>query len=554
MHFVWYEHGQEKKVYGRTDSDGHFRLLAGEHVEGALHVSLHGYGTTSAAIDPVRSGTTGHRMRLGLKDTLEFEVQDADGRELERPQVTFYWNLAGCKLQDYPGPPNGFLATRDGIWWERPSVPFSVRVSAEGYEPGEFGPFDPQDVESPMVLQLVSYPRLRGRVLCKGLPVANATVALRGAPQARTMELERLALYSLPVTTAQTDEDGNYDVMFWRPGTYVVRAWSPTLGLGISDPMALELDTPPLPVNVDLTHAPGSIAGKVLFPAGHGPGELFLSVSNRTAYVVLASDGSFVLPGLAPGPTTVQLRRGSGSSDGPVSTTIVRKAGSQWIYMSHGPGRAPEWLRSEPTYDVQVIPGEQASLTIDLTRASACVLEGQVLVNGKPPRYAPRTRGGWFFAPTPRVILDRGDGVDYVSRAELDEQGRFQLQAALPGTYRLRIEVPVGEDLEWQIMDAVELKQGTTAWTENFTTGSARVYPGDSDWKPFSADAALRWRGPGDLRVFLPWSPADEETGALLYEAVPAGIVQFIVDRSGKREVILEQEIRVGEEATLRRR
>ena len=221
--------------------------------------------------------------------------------------------------------------------------------------------------------------------------------------------------------------------------------------------------------------------------------------------------------------------------------------------MSHGPGRAPEWLRSEPTFDVQVVAGEQVSLTIDLTRTGACVLEGQVLVNGAPPRYAPRTQGGWYISPTPRVVLDRGDGMDYASRAELDEQGRFQLQASKPGTYRLRIEVPVGEDFEWWIFDAVQLEPGTTTWTRDFTTGSARVLTGvDDDWGVLSEQGALRWRGPGDLRVFSFDPGVDDEAHTLSFDAVPTGTVRFFVDQTTEREVLIEEEIRAGAETVLR--
>ncbi len=381
----------------------------------------------------------------------------------------------------------------------------------------------------------------------EGGPAAEVQVELTEISHRPSFILDRGPFRPLQVTWARTNEQGYFDIELRSAGEYSLRAWSPELGEGLLKSVELDPASPPAALQLVIDRAPGWIAGNVTFPEGHGPPEVWLAVTGSGNRLMgIEEDGSFVLTGLPPGKQTVMLRKKFSKGDRPASTTISRKPNSDWVHFSHGPTRAPAWLGAEPTYEVLVKSGEEASLHINLRAKPTCLLEGRILINGKPPHYNPNGWGMYTELP-PRVVLDRGRWDGYVSRCVLDEDGRFTLSAEEPGVYRLVIDVDPVEGADWQVLDSVELSTGKSVWSRDIEVGALTLNSANEDWRRLKDEVALRWRGPDELRVFMLFPVEDEVARRLSFSCVPAGAVQVYEDMNGKRSILGGHTIKAGE-------
>lgn len=521
--FVWDDHGLKQMVTTSTDTEGRFWLLAGETgVRGALHAYVWQHRFRSAAIDPVEVGATDVNLQLGPSRLLEVEVRDMQGEPVEHAKATFSWQLAGHPHQDYPGPQR----RDDGVlWWELPSVPFYVDVVAPDHEEAHLGPLDPDEVGERLVVQLVAQPRVRGVVTHEGQPVPDVEVSY-APPDSRYR------------ARAKTDADGRFDVAIRKPDTYTFRAWSPVLGEG--ETAALDLSAEQLEhgvpeLEIPITRAPGSIEGRVIVPSDHDPRELWLTTRRAPGYMRLEPDGRFRMPQLPPGPHTVRVLQGydRGDVDLPVSTSGTSRPAGEWFSITHGPARAPAWWQGPQTVQVDVPAGGTVKLDLDFTAPPACRFVGRLTLDGAPPPHRPITRG-MYWDHGPRVVLHRGDEYDWVARVPLGSDGSFVLDAAVPGTYWLEIDVPAGERNGFTIRDQVELSAGVQEWTHDLALGTLEVL--DSEGVSVRAG---EWQS-GGLSGRIGRRSRDYAIGATRFR-VPAGTLRLSVRVAGEeREVDVE--------------
>lgn len=561
VRFVWNDRGEEAHARCISGPRGDFTLLADRGARGTLHARMPKLELRSTAAT-VAAGTTGIELRLGEPRRLTLDLRDQLGRPADA-HVEFFWELEGFLLQDYPGqrrvagePPS----------WELPTVPFHLEVVSPLYERVRLGPFDPEEVGSRLTIDVRAFPRVRGRVTRDGAPVEGAQVTLRGVRPPPHVDVELTRAVRPPGSAGKTDADGRFDLDLraTEAATYELHAWERKLGEGTLGPIELDPGGVLEELEIELTRPPGAIAGRVVLPADHDPAEIWLTATDGHGYSPLAADGSFLLTDLPPGPVTVHVVASHAVSGAPmpVSTTVSQRAGDAWFYVSHGPECAPDWLPVQPAFEVDVRAGETVALDIDLVEPAAFELTGRFLLNGEPPPYRP-TKGGMYWDRAPQVALDRGGGRpgEYLSRTDLARDGSFAVRANETGTYRLMIRVPtVGDDhpqawaVDWVVLDRVRL-DGEGPWEHDVPAGSLRVLPREKDGQIFPFDGKLCWKGPGDLRIFVPGGDSgarDATTRAVFYPQVPAGRIELFHDTPEGRVTVLEAEVRPGETTTVR--
>ena len=537
LRFVWDDRGRQRYVYGSTDTEGRFLLLADEPGRiGALHVSVYELAFRSTAVDPIRAGTHDIELRLGEPRFLTLEVRGSDGGILDNASATFYWELAGQVFRDYPGPKR----ERGRLWWERPSVPFYVDVRANDHAARRVGPLKPEEVGEKLVVHLETYPRLRGVVTHAGEPVAGASVSLSQPGK---------KWYPRTVT----DEAGRFDMALRSAGIYELSAWSREHGEGVLGPIELDPALQNDGLEIEITRAPGSITGMVVVPPDRDPREIWLTTTRGHGYMRLTPDGSFVLPDLPAGRLSVLILQGYdlGEFRPPLSTSGTSRPAGAWFSISHGPSRAPEWLTAPSTYEVEVVSGATVELVLDLAAPPPCRLEGRILLDGAPPPYQPRERE-MYWDSGPRVTLYRLDSSTHVSRVRLLADGTFVVHANDPGAYRLSVAVPTSAGHELLFTDRVELVEGVVSWVLDLPTGSVSILPMENDGVVLSFAGALRRRGPGDLTIFARHGKPDDATRVVSYAVVPAGRVELVRSEESEAEVLLEAEIVAGETTTVR--
>ncbi len=535
VRFVWVDRGRPREDFAQTDADGRFEIEVGDaRARGDLLASVHRHAFAPAVRTGIEAGSAGLELRLGPPAFFTLDVRDPQGRALDcRP--SFHWMLAGQRSQDYPGGAAG----PEPLRWARSPVPFVVRLHAQGHAGEWFGPFDPAQVGERLELVLEPLPRVRGRVTHAGGPVAAAKVTLRewSAAGAR----ERVGSGGGEV---RTDAAGGFELVYRTPGRYELGAFSDAAGEGRVGPLALDGVQDVDGIELELTTPPGAIEGRVRLPSGHGPAEIWLSVSGRPEYRALRPDGTYLLPGLPPGPCDVRVLAGSETSTG------SGPAGENWFWVSHGPDRAPPWLGHERVERVEVPAGGRVRLDIDLASPPACELEGQLRFDGAPARVRPEPRGsGSYFPDDPSVRLFTGASEEFERGCDLARDGRFLLGASAPGTRRLALELgPEGTQEErWLVHDRVELTPGRTPWTLEVATGSLLLRPPDDQHALWGSFSAL-WKGPGELSIRVESPALDEQAGTRLFRFVPVGTIRV---ESGEGAAVRECEIRAGETSEL---
>ena len=530
VRFVFDDRGQREIVSGRTDPAGRFSLsVPGPEVSGALLGCSLDLAYRSTAIEGISSRTPDVELWLGEPRYLRVDVRDPEGIPIERAGAMFAWSIAGFELRDWRP---GWGKIGEPLTWELPSTPFFVTAQARGHRQMTLGPLEPQEVGRELRIRLQRLPRLRGRVTHDGEPVVGASVSSRRESPPRGLSLNdagpNLGWWQ---RFAVTDAMGEFDEAWHQEGDFEFRAWSDALGEGTFGAVSLDLDSKPANLKIEIVRAPGTVRGTVLLPPRGKVHQIWLMTSKSPGYRSLAPDGSFVLPDLPSGRDTIRMLK---RLEVPRRSTDAPADHDEWVQISDGPTRAPDWLAIEPTWDVEVVSGRTVEVDLDLTAPMPCRLEGQVLLNGRPPPPVPRLRRLMSEGP-PRAALDRGDEYDYVSRTELGSGGSFTLQAQ-PGTYRLRIEVPTSRESHWIVHDRLELGIGVHRWELEVSTGSLHVLPRESDGKVLPFSGTARWRGGGELRVF-PKARRDERTRTVVYPFVPAGRVELVDRDSTVHEV-----------------
>ncbi|MSR61372.1 MAG: carboxypeptidase regulatory-like domain-containing protein [Planctomycetes bacterium] len=533
LKFVWNDRGRMRDAHGTTGRDGRFELAIGDpRVRGDLLAYVYRHDVSPSALVGVEAGAHGLELELGPPSDLALEVRDQNEQPVVLGQATFYWQLAGFQVQDYPGGVAGGDHTR----WVRSPVPFFVALSPYGYEAATFGPFDPAQVGDDLVLPVHAFARVAGMVVHDGVPIAGASVVLDAEGDKRNG-------YGFG---ASSDADGKFELRYRQAGRYVLRAFVVPQGEGRIGGLQLDGEQDVENLRIELTTPPGRIEGRVQLPNGHVPEEIWLSASGAPGERTLRSDGSFSLPDLPPGACRITVAQSVSFGSGPHDSS------ERWVSIADGPSGGPEWLGYEHVWHVDVLPGQTQRLEIDLTQAPACLLEGWIRLDGIAPALRPPPFG-YHGGRDLRVFLDHGNESEFDSAAEIDSAGTFRLGVSEAGEFRLRLELPLSssKDEEWLVVDRVALLREHQAWKLDAPTGSLLLLPRDEEQPLWFEGPSLRWEGAGDLRIEVNYPELDEARGSRLYRHVPAGKVRFEVGRGADARE-LECEIRAGETTEVR--
>jgi len=538
LSFVWRDDGRAREVRAWGDGAGRFAFaLEAPDLEGELVACDLDQRASPVVRSGVRAGASDLELVLGPPSLLTLEVRDAHERPVADVAANVTWQIGGAPVSG-DAPPDSVGG--EPVRWPRPPAPFTVSLFSPAFAEVRFGPFDPAQLGETLVLHVERYPTLSGRVIRRGEPVSGASVQLTSsAPRtALDVELEAPRLGGF----GRTDDHGEFQFPYYRPGPYDLRAWADGKGASESRPLALD-GNPVEGLELELAHDTGAIEGRVRLPSGREAQELWLSVSSG-GYRRLHADGTFRLPDLLPGACRIRVVKGMGFDLG--------EGAEEWIHISHGPSRPPDWLPVQPTYTVEVHSGETAHLDIDLVTPAAYRLRGVLHLDGRTPSVRTPIRS--TAEVPPRIALDRGQIFDLVSTTDLAADGSFTLEAAEPGTYRLRTELELaGGKLErWTVLDRVVLTADPAEWRLDVATGSLRVLPADVASSLGSFRAFVRWAGAAEQRVFVHNPDYDASRGARLFPHVPAGTVQLVEDGTNGRRVLLECEVRAGETTEVR--
>jgi len=531
VRFVWDDRGRAQEVGGEVDGDGRFVLeLGARAVVGDLLACANDDEWAPAARTGVRAGTRGVELRLGPRSFFTVEGRDELQQPVELHSPLFYWQLAGLKVQDSP---------HSGDTWARSPVPFFVRVIANGYRERWFGPFEPESVGETLLLPLESFPRVRGRVIHAGQPVAGAGVCLEPVVPKAEMDVElapRRLFPSLPFTT---DELGRFELSIRHAARYEVVAVAFELGEGRVGPFELDGTRDLDGLEIELDRGFGTVEGRVQLPPGHEPGDIWLLASSGHGYRGLRPDGSYVLPDLTPGPCHIQIfERAHGAP-------VEESPGEDWT-PSYSGGIYPAWLPTRPGFQVEVVSAETVRLDLDLANPAPCRLEGRIRLNEGP--LEKRTDPSRTYDED-QVLLDPFDDSAWASVTKIGADGSFVLSAQTPRDYRLRLvhDIAGARGERWQVRDRVALQEGVVPWRLDVSTGSLRLLPADETRALWNVSPTVRWAGPGDLRVFVDRAEIEEQRGARVYHCVPAGRITLLQANGDEAPLDLECEIHAGE-------
>ncbi|MEM9799131.1 MAG: sigma-70 family RNA polymerase sigma factor [Planctomycetota bacterium] len=328
-----------------------------------------------------------------------------------------------------------------------PGQAFAVVARRAGSGTRTVGPFEPESVPKSLTIELPRGPEVSGRVLAHGEPVVGAEVAVMH----RYMGFAAMTggfpnRYPSGAPTVTTDGEGRFAAPFkpeWRSVGIVARA----AGLAVGE---VELgDLRPSEgvegIEVHLTEG-GAIEGRVLPPPDREVGSLYVAASRgdgRPLSVRVATDGSYRLDGLTPGPWRVEGR--------------LREVRTEMLSTTQD----PETL--EPRWNASVVDGKTTELDIDMRHSGPAELRGELRIDGAPP---PR---GWSVE-----VLTPPDlrGPAETRSADIDRSGRFSIIAP-PGQVALRLVGPVGEGASIELTREVEFVGPGVQWVEDLAT--ARV-------------------------------------------------------------------------------
>jgi len=184
-------------------------------------------------------------------------------------------------------------------------------------------------------------------------------------------------------------------------------------------------------------------------------------------------------------------------------------------------------------------------------RHERCVLEGHILLDGAAPPNRPLDLGPLSMTGY-RVAMDRGLILDSVCESPLVSDGSFRLETGTPGSYFLRIELPVAGGLEWRVLDRIEMRAGTHPWKLELDTGSVLIKQLAKESKLKAYQSRLIWKGLGDLRIFPDRPERAKGSQSNFYPCVPVGSVQYCNDPGDGRRIVLSQgSVKKGASTTL---
>jgi hypothetical protein len=195
-----------------------------------------------------------------------------------------------------------------------PGEEFRLEVEAPGHRPAMDGPFASGALPAHLDVVLERSPRVRGRVVAGGAPLARASVELRYYDERGSMTVAGLRCVSSPFVDSQatSDVDGRFELVLVEDRSFLVRASHADWAVGETVPYAPSAvaRTEGFSVEVELT-AGGTIEGSLHSASGervdgrfvvvhHGDGAPRCTRTDR--------DGRYRFDRLAPGAWLVLVR------------------------------------------------------------------------------------------------------------------------------------------------------------------------------------------------------------------------------------------------------
>ncbi|HEX6885028.1 MAG TPA: sigma-70 family RNA polymerase sigma factor [Planctomycetota bacterium] len=252
----------------------------------------------------VTPGTRELELRLGEVRTFEALVRDEEGRPLEGCRFKTSMEVGGA-MTSSDGRPQ---VREPGLYaLVLPSIPFQLVVEADGYQPATFESLRPESVGARLEVVLTRAPRLAGRVVADGKPVAGARVTLHRAVVADSYWRDGFYCLYRPEAADQatSDADGRFTLTCKQPGPVWVRATS--AGWTAADLGPLQPDAAG-ELRIELTGG-GSIEGRVLLPDGADAEGVVVGISRGDGHprtLRAGPEGRFRFDHLVPGRWQVQ--------------------------------------------------------------------------------------------------------------------------------------------------------------------------------------------------------------------------------------------------------
>jgi RNA polymerase sigma-70 factor (ECF subfamily) len=415
----------------------------------------------------VPPGTLDAVLRFVEPRRIDLVVDDANGAPIEDFRV-----LSTVGYETRPADGSSEPPHADGkVGLRLPGASFRLKVRAPGYADAELGPFEPQSTPNPLNCSLEPLPKIHGRVMAAGAPVAGAKVILReiAKPNVRVLTdgfPSRLTLSTLAEAT--TNADGSF-VLGARAGSdYALLCEADGYARAELSPIALEARKETNPLEVALT-AGGAIEGRVVPRPGFEATGTIVAICRFDGHPLsqrVGPDGRFSFSRLTPGRWQV--------------TQADREL--------EGRGNSESGVRVKSPTEFPwncVVEDEQTThFDLDLSKGRPCSLDIQLSVDGTPA-------AGWMASIRPRQALPEDTGVG----GSLDGNGHVRLDSLDFGSCRLVIQRPAENGENGQLEAAIDLKVGENTWSQALRTGQLQGHLSPS---------------PGEIRLSYFWGGSEE--------------------------------------------
>ncbi len=425
-----------------TDASGAFRFLPESpepHTVQATDPEGRWRATHAVRVAP---GTTDLELPLAELRWIDVEVVDDAGDSVLGAHLStesaLYSNLRGARGEEL-----GEGAYRVAV----PQGRFRLNVYADGLEAAREGPFEEETAPASLLVEMERQPRISGRVLLGGKPVAGAKVQLAGIFR-ETVQQEYMGFVLTyegigrdPVTT---DDSGTFALPARRGlfGSVVVVATMDGYARSESERLAIPTGEGIDGVEIELLRG-GAIEGEVRVAEGVDRRGHLVAISRGDGDVRTARTderGFYRFERLTPGPWRVEYRK--------------EELAAVWTILQPDEVRDPDW-------NCQVADGETTRFDLDTRFEEPAVLAGRLLLDGVAAE-------GWV--ATLEYVRRYDD--DRPARAVvLDANGAFELTVE-PDRYELTLRSPPEHEISYSLASSVDLPAGPTEWSRDLGTGA----------------------------------------------------------------------------------
>ncbi len=360
---------------------------------------------------------------------LEIELRDPEGRPIQ------WGHVSGKAARSVTSeePPlarglGGFSLSPTGSSGRarvlRPLVPFELEAMAPGYRTERLGPFDPESIKDPLVLQLTRGQAVEGRVDHRGNSIAGAHVSLfptrayeGGWARSRNVTpADRPFVFATPVdlrSDATTDGSGRFLATSQEDGEHAIAVSADGFPVAIFGPYTWSKEAGASGIELELPLG-GAIEGRVLAAPGASPAGRIVGASSRwgLAHTTMSDDeGHYRIEDLPPGEYQVRACN-------PPVAALQGLVGSP-----HS---------DEPSWDVIVEENETSRVDLDLRNENSVVLRGRFAFGDLV--------GDLSFETGASLVRPEDlDKIQYVTLAHepLSVDGSFELKLSTEGLFML---------------------------------------------------------------------------------------------------------------------